>query len=227
MYADDAGQEVASPQVSALRWLAEEVSLGASRFCLHEGRWYEVGDHHLETIREQVRELLDAPCDLELIDWTPDLVDEKAYNAAAARHGFVCLDRVPVVCDLHPRGFEVCDLLGLDGELVHVKRASSTAPLNHLFAQGRLSADALRFDASARARLQEIVDERAPGHAVPLDRGPPQVVYGISLRNGKPLTVETLFTFAQVSLLQAAMALRNSGTGVAVVNIPTVAGRCR
>ncbi|HEX4102748.1 MAG: hypothetical protein WA731_02670 [Pseudonocardiaceae bacterium] len=34
--------------------------------------------------------------------------------------------------------------------------------------------------------------------------------------------VANLFTFAQVSLLQAAVALRNSGIEVAVVNIPTV-----
>ncbi|WP_376771554.1 DUF6119 family protein [Actinomadura alba] len=47
------------------------------------------------------------------------------------------------------------------------------------------------------------------------------VIYGISLKSGLPLTVENLFTFAQVSLLQAAVALRNSGIDVAVLNIPT------
>jgi len=47
-------------------------------------------------------------------------------------------------------------------------------------------------------------------------------LHPISLKNGKPLTVKNLFTFAQVSLLQAAVALRNAGIEVAVVNIPTV-----
>jgi hypothetical protein len=66
------------------------------------------------------------------------------------------------------------------------------------------------------------VRERNPQHPVGDDFMPRKVIYGISLKGGKPLTVENLFTFAQVSLLQAAVALRNSDIEVVVVNIPTV-----
>ena len=206
----------------AMQWLVAEVPLRGSRFLLHEGRWFEVGDQHVEAIRQQVHELLSAPPDIELIDWTPDLADEKAYNAAAGPHGFVNLDRSMVPCDLHPRGFEACDLLGPEGELIHVKRADSTAPLNHLFAQGILSAHTLRFDATARRRLGQIVGERASGRDFSVDFQPRKVVYAISLRSGKPLLVENLFTFAQVTLLHAVTALRNVGIEVAVVGIRTV-----
>lgn len=215
--------EALGRRTPAMHWLVAEVPLRGSRFLLHEGRWFEVGDQHVAAIRQQVHELLTASSDIQLIDWTPDLADEKAYNdKAAAASGFVKLDRAMVKCDLHPHGFESCDLLGADDELVHVKRADSTAPLNHLFAQGILSAHTLRFDATARRRLAEIVAERAPDRSFTADFQPRKVVYAISLRSGKPLLVDNLFTFAQVTLLHAVTALRNVGIEVAVVDIRTV-----
>jgi uncharacterized protein (TIGR04141 family) len=51
---------------------------------------------------------------------------------------------------------------------------------------------------------------------------PRKVVYAISLKSGKALTTKNLFTFAQVSLLQAARPLRAQGVEVAVVGIPSV-----
>jgi len=222
MCRDADGKDVASPRIPVHKWLAAEVSLGTSRFFFHEGRWYEVGDRHLESIQQQVRELLQTPAGLSMIDWTADLKDEKDYNREAAKHGYVCLDRALITTDLHPRGFEACDLFGPSNELIHVKRAKSTVPLNHLFAQGRISADALRWDSIARSKLLARVKEQDPQHPVRDDFMPKKVIYGISLKSGKPLTVANLFTFAQVSLLQAAVALRNSGIDVAVVNIPTI-----
>ncbi|MGW6731571.1 hypothetical protein [Streptomyces sp. NPDC055013] len=44
----------------------------------------------------------------------------------------------------------------------------------------------------------------------------------LSLKSGKPLTTQNLFTLSQMSLLQAARALRAQGIEVAVVDIPTV-----
>ena len=166
--------------------------------------------------------LLQTSTGLSLIDWTADLKDEKEYHREATKHGYVCLDRALIKADLHPHGFEACDLFSPSNELVHVKRAKSTAPLNHLFAQGRISADALRWDSAARSKLLSKVRARNPQHPVEDDFMPRKVIYGISLKSGKPLTVKNLLTFAQVSLLQAAVALRNSGIEVAVVNIPTV-----
>ncbi|MFF0244855.1 DUF6119 family protein [Streptosporangium sandarakinum] len=223
---DEAGNEPASPKIPAHKWLAAEVSLRTSRFFYHEGRWYEVGDRHLESIREQVRQILTAPAGISLIDWIVDFKDEKTYNEKAAEAGgFVCMDRQLIETEQHPRGFESCDLFGKGNELIHVKRAESTAPLNHLFAQGRVSADALRLDREARQELLERVRELDPSHPVKDDFMPKKVIYAISLKSGKPLTVENLFTFAQVSLLQAVSALSNAGIKVAVVNVPTVSTR--
>ncbi|GLF94656.1 DUF6119 family protein [Streptomyces yaizuensis] len=221
MHRDEEGTDPVSAQVKAHKWITAEIPLGASRYFHHEGRWFEIGDQYLEGIRSEVGTLLTTPADCPLPTWTTDLATEEDYNLEAAKQGYVCLDRRLIRTTQHPHGFEAADLLAEDGTLVHVKRAASSAPLSHLFAQGRISADALRFDPEARTEFVRRVRERRPGH--PVDDGftPRRVVYAISLKSGKALTTENLFTFAQVSLLQAARALRAQGIEVAVAGIPS------
>ncbi|MFF7298720.1 DUF6119 family protein [Streptomyces sp. NPDC008265] len=222
MHRDEEGTDPVSAQVKAHKWIAAEIPLGSSRYFHHEGRWFEIGDQYLEGIRSEADTLLTAPAGCPLPDWTADLATEEEYNLEAAKHGYVCLDRQLIRTGLHPHGFEAADLLAEDGTLVHVKRAASSAPLSHLFAQGRISADALRYDAEARAEFVRRVRERRPGHPVGEDFTPRKVVYAISLKSGKALTTKNLFTFAQVSLLQAARALRAQGIDVSAVGIPSV-----
>jgi hypothetical protein len=182
----------------------------------------EIGDQYLDGVRREVESILAAPAGITLFEWTSAFKEEKDYNLEARKHGYVCLDRKLIRTAQHPYGFEAADLVSADGTLVHVKRADSSAPLSHLFAQGRVSADALRFDSEARAEFVRRVREQNPSHAIGDDFFPTKVVYAISLKSGKSLTTQNLFTFAQMSLLQAARALRAQGIKVAVVDIPTV-----
>ncbi|MFF8310441.1 DUF6119 family protein [Streptomyces lydicus] len=92
---------------------------------------------------------------------------------------YVCLDRRLIKTAQHPHSFEAADLLAEDGTLIHVKRDASSAPLSHLFAQGRVSAGALRFDAEARTEFFRRVREQHPGHPVGEDFTPREVVYAI------------------------------------------------
>ncbi|MEU0718871.1 DUF6119 family protein [Streptomyces lavendulocolor] len=222
MYRDEEGTDPVSPQVKAHKWITAEIPLGTSRYFHHEGRWFEIGDRYLEGIRHEVDTLLTTPAGCVLPAWTPGLSAEADYNLEAAKHGYLCLDRRLIKTTQHPHGFEAADLLGEDGTLIHVKRATSSAPLSHLFAQGRVSTDALRFDPEARAEFVRRVREQHPAHPVGEEFTPRKVVYAISLKSGKALTTKNLFTFAQVSLLQAARALRAQGVEVAVVGIPSV-----
>ncbi|MGC4889695.1 DUF6119 family protein [Micromonospora sp. DT227] len=99
---------------------------------------------------------------------------------------------------------EACDLLGPNGELIHVKQASGSSPLSHLFAQGVTSYDALRYDARARGRFRDLVRAQPGGVELPEDFRPRTVVYA----------------FAQVALYQAVKTLRAEGVDVEVVAIP-------
>lgn len=100
-----------------------------------------------------------------------------------------------------------------------MKKAEATAELNHLFAQGRVAMETLRFDPEAQEKFLAKVDRLAPGH--PLDRTfrSLTLVYGILLKDGVPLTPASLFAFAKVSLLHAVTALEGMGVRVEIVSI--------
>lgn len=130
------------------------------------------------------------------------------------------LDRRPLRTKQHRRGFEACDLLGPNNELIHVKRADRSAPLSHLFSQGVVSTETLKYEADARAALVKMVRQRRPGHPTDLDFRPRKVVYAVALDSGRPLTAGSLFTFSQVALCTAAVkSPRADGIDVEVVGI--------
>jgi uncharacterized protein (TIGR04141 family) len=220
MYADDAGtEEIGS--TAASRWITAQLPHKASQLLLHEGGWYEIGDKHREFLRQEIEQILTQPASVALPPWQ-SAENEQAYNQRASEtgDGFVLLDRKLLRPTQHRRGIEACDLLGPNDELIHVKRADSSSPLSHLFAQGEVSVDALKYEPDAREALVEMV-RRQPGRDIALDFRPRKVVYAIALGSGKALTVKTLFTFAQVALYRAMKSLRNEGIEVEVVGIPS------
>ena len=221
LYADAAGtEEMTSTPVS--RWITAEVAVGGSHMLLHEGQWYEIGDRHREFLRQEVARILNRPASVVLPPWTEELANEDCYNREAAeKHpGLVLLDKKLLRTGQHPHGIEACDLLGPNGELIHVKRASGSSPLSHLFAQGVTSFDALRYDNQARTRFRDLVRAQPGGPDLPEDFRPRTVVYAIALSAGRTVTVDSLFTFAQVALYQAVKTLRTEGVDVEVVAIP-------
>ncbi|MET8258187.1 DUF6119 family protein [Micromonospora sp. NPDC005205] len=221
LYADTAGEEeIDSTAVS--RWITAQLAHGESQLLLHEGGWYEIGDQHRKFLRDEIEQILARPASFALPAWTADLPDEEAYNFRAAEVcGLTLLDRKLLRTGQHHRGFEACDLLGPDNELIHVKRSRGSSALSHLFAQGAVSVDALRYEADARTALVEMVKRQPSGRVVDLNFQPRKVIYAIALGSGKPLTVDSLFTFAQVALYRAMKSLRNEGVGVEVVGIPS------
>ncbi|MDG4830455.1 TIGR04141 family sporadically distributed protein [Solwaraspora sp. WMMD1047] len=216
LHADAAGaEEIGS--AAASRWLTAQVAAGTSHLLLQDGHWYEIGDRHREQLRQEIEQILAGPASVTLPPW-PAGEDERSYNDRVAKSGLglVLLDRRLLRTAQHHRGIEACDLLGPDGELIHVKRADGSAPLSHLFAQGQVSADALTYQADARQALVRMVGSHRIGPAF----RPRKVVYAIALGAGRTLTVDSLFTFAQVALYRAMKALRNEGIEVEVIEIP-------
>ncbi|MFI7605872.1 DUF6119 family protein [Micromonospora sp. NPDC049366] len=221
LYADTAGDEVID-STAVSRWLTAQLPHGASQLLLHEGGWYEIGDQHRTFLRDEIGQILAGPASFALPAWTADLPDEEKYNIRAAKVcGLTLLDRRLLRTNQHPRGIEACDLLGPNGELIHVKRATGSSALSHLFAQGAVSVDALRYEADARNALVEMVKRQPSGRVIDLNFQPRKVIYAIALGSGRPLTVDSLFTFAQVALYRAMKSLRNEGVDVEVVSIPS------
>lgn len=217
MFADAEGAEAISRRLGADQWLTAEVADGAVHYFYWQGQWYEIGAEYLSLIEDRITELLARPSSVVLPPW-PDGLPEGRYNEQVAEQdGYVLLDQKNVHTDrFRGGGLEIADVLGAGGELICVKKASKTAPLNHLFAQGRVAVETLRFDTEARTKL---VEKLPADHPVDRTFRAPTVVYGVRLKGGQPLTTGSLFAFAKVSLLQAATALEGMGARLEIVSI--------
>jgi uncharacterized protein (TIGR04141 family) len=208
-------------------WLEANVSLGAQRFFLMDGDWFEIGADYVRASRDAISKIFPAVPTVSLPTWSlPARRTEYDYNryvAACSRGRYLCLDKNQSVRD--PLGarssLEICDLLGPDNELIHVKRAKGSAPLSHLFSQGLLSAQSLVAGPSTvRDSFVKTVAGLPHGRTLPADFRPRKVVYAILLENGKSLTPDTLFPFSQATLAHAARILGTYGIEVEVMGIP-------
>ncbi|OKI15455.1 hypothetical protein A6A25_14210 [Saccharothrix sp. CB00851] len=222
MFGDTAGEDPLSRKVHADHWLTAEVSDGADHWFYWQGRWYEIGGNYATVIDQRIADLLTLPASVTLPPWPAGAGhDEGWYNKeVAAQDGYVLLDKDTVRTKrFRGGGLEIADVLGPDGQLVCIKKADKTAALNHLFAQGRVAVETLRYDAAARRKFLDKVDALAPGHPVDSSFRSPTLVYGIMLKDGTTLTPETLFSFAKVSLLHAATSLQGMGVRLEIASI--------
>src|SRR5260370_41653865 len=117
------------------------------------------------------------------------------------------LDTKTARCRGTSTGIEVCDLLSDDGDLLHVKhRKGGSSSLSHLFAQGRMSAEALLRDEDFRRDARRLLRDIRHGweRRIPADKPDPgdyQVVFAIL---GAPVehTGEDLPFFSQLNLVR-------------------------
>ena len=191
-----------------------------------QGQWYEIGAEYLSTVEARVAELLAQPASVTLPPWTEagegKTHDEDWYNKEITKQdGYVLLDKNTVRTKFfRGGGLEIADALGPSGQLVCVKKADrSTAPLNHLFAQGRLAVETLRWDKAVREKFMAKLRGLAPDCLVDTLSSAPVVVFGIMLKDGAPITVDSLFAFAKVSLLHTATMLEGMGARLEIVSI--------
>ena len=208
LFADPDAEEPLSGS-RAINWLEATLTRGTRRFFLADGKWYEIGATYIDSIRRQVENLVSAAPSLDLPTWDPAR-DERRYNQHVqdVRAGYINLDRNLIRAGLHQRtGFEACDLLAPDNELIHIKRARGSAPLSHLFSQALVSMQTLANNANARADFISKVRDHAKGRTLPADFQPKKVVFGILLKNGEHLSADTLFPFSQVTLVHTAREL--------------------
>jgi uncharacterized protein (TIGR04141 family) len=227
---DEEGRTIGG-DIPALHWIAAEVEHEGAHCVLLDGEWYELGDEYLRHVREVTDRAFTSAPDWMLPAWNDartsrldaSVPNEDAYNRYVARTDprFLLMDKNLVFTRVHRRGFEACDLLGPGNELVHVKRTSSrtgSSPLSHLFAQGLVAAETLT-DARAWHDFTELVAAQSPERAAHLGRRPSAIVYAIH-RSDRPLSPETLFTFARSALVSAWVTLTTYGIPVHVYVIP-------
>lgn len=224
--ADADGDDVLD-SAPAIKWLEASVPMGPERYFLMDGEWFEIGAGYVRTSRDAIGRLFPATPSVALPPWSLSAnrteYDYNSYVAARSGGRILCLDKNRKVRD--PLGarspVEICDLLGPDNELIHVKRAEGSAPLSHLFSQGLVSAQSLiHGPAAVREQFAAEVARLGRGRVLPDGFMPKKIVFAILMDNGKELSVDTLFPFSQVTLAHAARILGTYGIEVEVLRVP-------
>jgi uncharacterized protein (TIGR04141 family) len=224
MYAGSDGSEPLG-RAKAIKWLEASATIGDRLYFLIEGDWHESGVEYVNDVRRQVAALISEAPSIEMPPWQSG--DERAYNRhvqdALGREKYLCLDRTGIRTELHSgKGFEPCDGLGPNFELIHVKQAAKSSPLSHLFNQALISTEALMQQPEARRDFAALVEEVSSGsRTLPPGTLPKKVIFAILLKKGTLLKPDTLFPFAQVALVNMALTLRSAyGVETEVIGIP-------
>jgi uncharacterized protein (TIGR04141 family) len=65
LYRDPDGDEPTSGSIPAVNWLAYEVDLDGSRYCLHDGRWYLLDQDYVGRLQTHVQEIFARQTDIK------------------------------------------------------------------------------------------------------------------------------------------------------------------
>ncbi|MEY9214047.1 TIGR04141 family sporadically distributed protein [Thermobifida halotolerans] len=225
LYGDSDGREQIAVCRDLRPWIEATVHDGQKTYILREGHWYEYGKRFLDKVRTKVTELLEKGSSIEFPAWprsdgkpaSEGFYNEKTVPKSDSR--FLCLDTDLASTPMHDgKGIELCDLLGPNDELVHVKQAAGASKLSHLFIQVRSAVESLQYEPEAREWFREQVAAIAPDRTPPV-LPPKTVVFGIRLSAHSEVTVDTLYPMARVELYRTAVALERYGIDVQVVGI--------
>ncbi|MGW4395727.1 DUF6119 family protein [Amycolatopsis nivea] len=200
-FGDESGTDPVSGDISCAKWIACDVSLDSRQYFFHAGSWFEVGQQYTRYLNKRVEKILSIPTNLELPVWPKSIRTEGEYSTSVADNdnSFTRLDTRRVSSTLHKKGIEPCDLVGPNGELIHIKPADRSAPLSHLFNQGSVSAELFHFDAEARSAFIEKVKKHGGGRDLGQDWRPTQVIFALASEDDRT-SPDSLFTFAKVAL---------------------------
>ncbi|GAB3885331.1 TIGR04141 family sporadically distributed protein [Kibdelosporangium lantanae] len=207
---------------TAGKWIAFETTVGHTRFCYLQNKWFKIGENYVGQIRDQVATLLTRRANLTFPTWVPTRQPDDEHQFCrqiAGQPGYLCLDKDFATTPLHPR-FELCDVLGPDNELVHVKWLGRAQAASHLFIQAQVSADALRGEPEAMSQLTRKIRDIDPERVL---AEPPDTV--VLAAAGRSWRVDSLFTLSQIALLRLDRTLRSQRMTLAFADIPYVPKR--
>ena len=168
------------------------------------------GGGYVEYLDAEISKIFSESIDIDLPDWAAG-VDEGKYNEMVAGDlGCVLLDKKLARTRAHPRGIELADLLDAKDQLLHVKEATKSAPLSHLFAQSLVSLESLLYEPAAIEHLTKLVEQARPIQPLPKSWRPVEVVLAIG--RDRPITADDLFTFSKVNLVRLEIAFSRPGS---------------
>lgn len=203
--------------------LVWETTFQGRRCVLFDGRWFAIEADFANQVEAFIAGLHSTS--IAFID-AEDGQRESVYNAAmvdTAPDVYALLDLETFLPTGGATRIEFCDILSVEGKIVHIKKRSSSATLSHLFSQGAVSADLFLQDqglrALVRANLGDAQQKPALAQLITVDRPIPaqfEVVYGIIAREGQHGWPPPLPFFSAVNLTHHARRVQNLGFQVSL-----------
>lgn len=138
---------------SVFKCLYAEIDYNGGKYILNDGKWFNIS---VDFVAKTNHDFKTIPISkLSLPEYKDD--GEGSYNARVAAtlpKQYALLDDKKKV--MHGGGHgqvEICDLLSIDRELIHVKIYGKSAVLSHLFAQGFVSGQLIQIDSEFRKKV--------------------------------------------------------------------------
>lgn len=229
---------VATDGVNKLSWpiykcISFETTYDKRRYFLSNGHWFELNNDFATDIRNQVAKLPVADIALPPLFRYEDgkLEHEPDYNKRVNKEipSIALLDGKQARCRGTSTGVEPCDLLTEAQHIIHVKhRRGGSSSLSHLFAQARISSEALLQDAEFREDVRKALRHLHPEWESRIPAARPQandyhIVIAVLGLNSEELKSERgLPFFSQVNLCRTVRSLRTLGFKVSILGIEPV-----
>ena len=218
---------------SLIDCLDGQVTLDGTTYLVDGGEFYTIAAGYLAELNEYIsgipRSSIVLPDSVRAMkDGDLEEIVEGEYNELAADSSdqFMLLDKKLVKVSAKADPVEICDVLSLSGQLVHVKRKFSSSSLSHLFAQGFVSSELLADDPEYRAAIRAKIDD---DHAEFRDLFPDtglvtgnfEVVYAI-VADWQGRELINLPFFSKVNLRRYRRALKRLQFEVTYADVPVV-----
>ncbi len=209
-----------SDEFSIYASIVYEVERESKLYVLSRSEWFEIDQDYVRSVITQLAGIPDHLA-LNLCSARP-VEPESNYNRRAAdeSQGFLALlDRQVIQYGGGHSSIEICDLLSLNKDFIHVKAKTKSSTLSHLFSQGLNSAQAFRD-----SKFRELAREACPPSHRSLFEGDPHipeftVTFAIITRAQEDLRAALPF-FSKQSLANAVRMLINMGYRAKLKKIP-------
>ena len=212
------------PKWSIYNCMNFEKKLGNELFCLAMGSWYKIKDSFVNETYEYVRQI--PISNIVFVEHKAG-ESEGQYNKKLAdsnKKKYTLMDAKNVYCELAKSSIEPCDVFTNDKQFIHVKKKYSSATLSHLFAQGRISAEAFLSDREFRKGIRRNIkkEKRLNQNLIPLttkiESQDYEIIYAVIDKSNKDV-VSIFPFFSLLNLKQSYHSLSLMGFKVSIAKI--------
>lgn len=202
---------------SVYQCLYADIPRARDRYLLTNGEWYLLNRDFVTAVNNTVRAI--PRTRLKPVPYI-DGEDEGVYNIRLAESisGACCLDKRLISYGGGRSTIEFCDVYSPARQMVHVKRASGSSMLSHLFSQGVVAATSFISDEDFRTAANELLPPRLRIRN-PASRPDPsrfELAYVIA---GGPSSAISLPFFSRVTLRQAYLHLASYNFKVTLTSV--------